>query len=239
MQRYFSPHWYYAETCEQFLCDFEKENGEYLQRFLEHSQEFRGDERNEREVKKWPGTFAGLKRIIEGSGLTANQIAILEYRFDTRQRIDAILCGCNEEGEDTAFLFELKSWFKNGTGFDLRSAEGKQKILVKVPEGAQEILHPSVQLNNYRERIQFLLDRHFWVPENIKFKSAVYLHDMKCMPKNWSRVLYSSKFKDETDDSRIYNQINEDALFERVSENLSYGSGLSTMQKLIHISPVK
>jgi len=239
MQRYFSPHWYYADSAWQLDADICRKGGKWLPQFLEDAQEFNGDQKNDLEIQKWPAALQGLKRLIEGTELREDQIAILECRLDTRQRIDAILCGRNSKDEDTAFLLELKTWFARSNGFDLDHAEGDEKIIAHTMEGSHPILHPSVQVNQYRTRLQFLLDRDFFDTTNLRFCSAVYLHNLENMPSEWGDVLFHKKFRPHTKKSRIFCQWNEKDLFDAVAKNISHGSGLSAMQKLIHISPMK
>lgn len=239
MQRYFSPHWYYADSALQLDADIDRKGGKWLPQFLEDAQQFRGDERNDLEVQKWPIALQGLKRLISGTELREDQIVVIEYRLDTRQRIDALLCGRNTRDEDTAFLLELKSWFGRGEGFDLDHAQEDKKIAVRTRECTCEVLHPSVQVNSYRRRLQFLLERDFFDTTNIRFCSAVYLHDLKTMPSEWSDVLFNRKFNSHTKQSRIFSQWNEKELFGAITKNIGHGSGVSLLQKLLHISPMK
>ncbi len=95
----------------------------------------------------------------------------IEYRVPlTSKRVDFILTGTNEHGEDTAVIVELKQWSK---------AELTDKdaiVRTWLGKGHQEVTHPSYQAWTYASLIN---DYNVAVQDgDIKLVACAYLHNM-------------------------------------------------------------
>ena len=95
---------------------------------------------------------------------------ICEYQLPlTSRRLDVMITGHNENGRPLASLVELKQWDDAGP------SHVDEVVTVWIGGGIREVLHPSVQVTQYRE---YLADTHeAFSSGKMGIRSAAYLHN--------------------------------------------------------------
>lgn len=121
------------------------------------------------EYHSWQNSLRALSGVIEIGGLYDNGI-LLEYQLPLSSlRLDAMLTG-RDAAREQAVIVELKQWN--------RCAAGSTGELLQtwVGGGQREVLHPSVQVNQYR---RYLADGHeaFHGDMRVSLEACAYLHN--------------------------------------------------------------
>lgn len=123
------------------------------------------------EFKSWNNSLPAFAKVLQNSSVPRDSDIGIEYNIrGNRQRIDAMICGTDEKGEETAVIVELKQWstaYRTDKPFFIRTVGGN---------GADDYWHPSYQAANYAGMIE---NFYAYVQETpVKFKSCSYLHNM-------------------------------------------------------------
>ena len=125
----------------------------------------------ESEYHSWNNSLPALARVLSMSQVPDDSEIGIEYNIrGNRQRIDALICGENENGEETAVIIELKQW---------STAERTDKpyyVNTFGGNGQDDYWHPSYQAANYAGMIEnfyaYVQDRP------VRFKACSFLHNM-------------------------------------------------------------
>jgi uncharacterized protein len=175
------------------------------------------------EVNSWRNSLRAMKDVMEMSGFDDHGV-LLEYQLPlSSRRIDCIVCGRDAAGIDRAVLVELKQW-------DRCQPAGPEKLVTSwVGGGHRELLHPSVQVGQYR---QYLEDTHTAFHEGanpIKLASCCYLHNY--LPSADDPIL-SSKFEDVLADNPLFDADGAERLTTYLRERLEQGHGEPVLQRI-------
>src|SRR5687767_1670598 len=103
------------------------------------------------EVSSWGNSLRALSLIIQDAKLD-DQGVILEYQLpQTSRRLACLHCGKSTAGRDEAVIVELKQWES------CTPSDAKRLVTSWVGGAMRELLHPAVQVGQYRE---YLEDTH-------------------------------------------------------------------------------
>lgn len=121
------------------------------------------------EFRSWQNSLKSLATVIELGQLADNGI-LLELQLPmTSRRLDALITG-RDDNRDRAVIVELKQWD--------RSELGTTPDLLRTWVGGdnRDVLHPSVQANQYR---RYLVDMHdaFQGDDRVSLDACAYLHN--------------------------------------------------------------
>jgi len=128
------------------------------------------------EYLSWQNSLRALSSVIEIGGLHDTGI-VLEYQLPLSSlRLDALITGSSGT-RDRAVIVELKQWSASQLG----SADDLLKTWVGGDH--REVLHPSVQANQYR---RYLVDCNeaFQGPQRISLDACAYLHNYAPEPRD-------------------------------------------------------
>ena len=92
-----------------------------------------------------------MKDVVQEARLVDHGV-IIEYQLPmTSKRLDFMICGKDAHRKDNAVIVELKQWDK------CEETESDSCVLTIVGKGLREVLHPSVQVQQYA---LYLKDTH-------------------------------------------------------------------------------
>lgn len=175
------------------------------------------------EVNSWRNSLRALKDVMEVASLHDHGV-LLEYQLPlSSKRIDCMLCGRNETEEDQAVIVELKQWE--------RCQPTESDMLVRSWVGGQEreILHPSVQVGQYR---QYLEDTHTAFhesPKPIQLSACSYLHNY--FPTSDDPIL-APKFSAVLSSNPLFDANSTESLSSYLKERLTRGHGHPVLQRV-------
>lgn len=138
--------------------------------FLAHYRYRPGDA----EFHSWQNSLRALSSVIQTGSLDDNGI-LLEYQLPLSSlRLDALLTGSSGDRQH-AVIVELKQWSQSEPG----SAD--DLLRTWVGGGHRDVLHPSVQVNQYR---RYLSDANeaFHGDQRIALDACAYLHNYTPLP---------------------------------------------------------
>lgn len=161
----------YQETKAQFLDDvYHDVIDEKIQRLvLERLNRKTGQS----EYNSWMNSMQYMYKVLENTSIPGDSNIAIEYKVpNSNKRIDFIVSGEDEHGNENAVIIELKQWQ------GLEKVEGKDAIVKTLLNGKlAEVTHPSYQawsyaslIRDYNEDVRkFKIDLH----------PCAYLHNYK------------------------------------------------------------
>jgi DNA replication protein DnaC len=125
---------------------------------------------SEPERRSWQNSLRAMALVVSVSGLKKHGVGI-EYQLPgSSKRLDFMITGLSVDKKKEAVIIELKQWEKTEPG------DG-DKVVTFVGQRERDVLHPSVQVGNYR---QYLSDQLVALHEgetSIRLSACSYLHN--------------------------------------------------------------
>ena len=125
---------------------------------------------SEPERRSWQNSLRAMALVVSISGLKKHGVGI-EYQLPgSSKRLDFMITGLSVDKKKEAVIIELKQWEKTEPG------DG-DKVVTFVGQRERDVLHPSVQVGNYR---QYLSDQLVALHEgetSIRLSACSYLHN--------------------------------------------------------------
>lgn len=175
------------------------------------------------EVMSWQNSLKELGDLLKTVDFT-NQGIKLEYFIPLSSlRIDVLLTGININHEEQAVLIELKQWQSS------KPSLMENEVKTAVGGGLRDILHPSVQVDTYRNYLQGFLEVFYQKIGNIKLDSCVYLHNYVFDSED---PILDSKFQNYLAKSPIYSKNDRKSLADYLKTKLGSGSGEQVLEKI-------
>ena len=173
------------------------------------------------EIQSWRNSLRAVSQILSSSDLN-DQGVFLEYQLPlTSKRLDCIVCGDSESGEQNAVIIELKQWDK------CAEAVGENLVTTWVGGAEREILHPSVQVRQYQ---LYLEDCHTAFQDSgIRLSSCAYLHNYCPVSDD---VIFSKSFREVLTASPLFTADDVEVLSTYLAEKVSAGNGLNILGRI-------
>jgi uncharacterized protein len=173
------------------------------------------------ELRSWKNSLRAMSDVIQEAELL-DQGVLIEYQLPlTSRRIDCVVTGHHRHGAPASTLVGLKQWDRT------LPAEGDY-VLTWVGGGNRDVLHPSVQVSNYR---RFLEDAHsaFSGDDPIRLSSCAYLHNYRFHPDD---SLLDPKFETYLRESPLYSMLDVKALANHLIEQVGGGDGMGILDRV-------
>lgn len=174
------------------------------------------------EVQSWRNSLRAVSQVFDYSGLNDNGI-ILEYQLpQTSKRLDCMITGRDQSGNDRAVVIELKQWEK------CEMADGENEVSTWVGGAKREVLHPSAQVGQYK---MYLQDLHpaFDGDDSIKLDAVAYLHNYSLLKND---ELLATKFTEKIKDNPIFCANDVDIFSNYLRAKLSAGGGIPILERV-------
>jgi len=176
---------------------------------------------SESETRSWRNSLRAIKDVFLVAGFSDHGI-FLEYQLPlSSRRLDCVICGRNNDGKDNAVIIELKQWEKCQIGTS-------DKVVTWVGGGNREILHPSVQVGQYKT---YLEQNHtaFYETNSIKLNACTYLHNYTIKKDD---PILSSQFNTYLQKYPLFSGCDVDQLSIFLKEKLNLGNGVSVLERI-------
>jgi hypothetical protein len=175
------------------------------------------------EVTSWRNSLRAITQVFQHANLIDHGV-ILEYQLPlTSKRLDCLICGRDKNVKDNAVIIELKQWEK------CEEASGENEISTWVGGATREILHPSVQVGQYKMLLQ---DTHtaFNAENNpVILNACTYLHNYNYYSKD---VLFSDKFREAIWEYPLFTADDVNKLKTYLSIKLEIGEGIEVLRRI-------
>lgn len=174
------------------------------------------------EIQSWRNSLRAMSQVCQFAELDDHGV-ILEYQLPlTSKRLDFMICGHDKDNNKNAVVVELKQWDK------CQATEGPNEVASWVAGRERELLHPSVQVQRYRD---FLVDNHesFYetAPDRISVGACAYLHNYHFVKDD---PILAEKFEPVMEDCHLFSADDFDKLHEYLRSRLSEGNGMKILR---------
>ena len=127
---------------------------------------------NEAEFRSWENSLAFMRMALENPSIPLEAEVAIEYRIPlTSKRVDFMIAGSDENGQDNVVIVELKQWEKADKVDDFSA----HTVKTYTGGAIREVAHPSYQAYSYKQHIAnyscFVQERH------IRLSPAAYCHN--------------------------------------------------------------
>jgi hypothetical protein len=175
------------------------------------------------EVNSWRNSLRAMTDILDIGALHDHGI-LLEYQLPlSSKRIDCIVCGRDDGARDQAVIVELKQWER------CEHAEPEKVVTSWVGGRQRDVLHPSVQVGQYRQYLEDTHSAFHEAPRPIRLSACSYLHNYVSTPAD---PLLAPKFDDVLSTDPLFDAEAADALAAYLKDRLSQGSGRPVLQRV-------
>ena len=123
------------------------------------------------QVNAWNASLPEMAKVLKDSGVDSDVDVAVEYKLvQSRDRIDFLICGDDDNGHENVVVVELKQWSQ-------ARPSGKQYFVNTFGgAGDGDYWHPSYQAYNYA---QILVNFNEYVrKKGVRLPSCSYLHNM-------------------------------------------------------------
>ena len=211
----------YSGTSQQFIDDsVHNQIAEKLK--IAHMQYFRYWP-PESEIRSWRNSLRAISQVFQYANLMDHGV-ILEYQLPlTSKRIDCLICGKDGKDAERAVIIELKQWEK------AKSCEDSDKVMTFVGGDQREVLHPAVQVGQYR---MYLQENHtaFYAGEHpVLLDACSYLHNYSATP---SDAIFDERFSRYIQLNPVFTEVDVDPLKDFLLERLKVGHGTEVLTRI-------
>jgi len=205
-------------------CDFVREsiNNAIAHRLSEAFQAHYRYKPSPGEYRSWQNSLRSLSDVIREAQLY-DQGVILEYQLPlSSKRLDAMLTG-RDARHDRAVIVELKQWDASEMG------SNNDLLRTWVGGNHRDVLHPSVQANQYRRYLEDTQEVFHGASDKIALNACAYLH-------NYHPLDIDPLFDDRSESVRelapIFTSGDVTRLAGYLTERLSGGDGERVMTRI-------
>jgi len=175
------------------------------------------------EVGSWRNSLRAMALIVDHSKLDDHGV-LLEYQLpQTSKRLDCMVCGRAPQSTDQAVVVELKQW-------DACEESDVDDVVLSWVGGRQrEVLHPSVQVGQYR---QYLVDGHSAFHEGdapVGLSACSYLHNYTARPDD---PILAPRFGTTLKEYPLFAADGAEALSQYLRERLGGGGGRRVLDRI-------
>lgn len=123
------------------------------------------------EIDSWNNSLPILAKLLNDDMINKDINVAIEYKFDiTKNRIDFLIYGKNEDDNDSIVIVELKQWSK------IKDSSKPNFVYTYSSAGAKDYLHPSYQSYRYGNILKGFNE---YVQNNdVAIQTCSYLHNL-------------------------------------------------------------
>ncbi len=176
------------------------------------------------EVMSWRNSLLRVALVFQQAGLHDNGVFI-EYQLPlTAKRLDVMVTGKSAEGTKNSVIIELKQWEK------CKLSEFESDYLVTwVGGGNRDVLHPSVQVGNYKYYLQENCSAFYEGKPPVSLFACSYLHNYNFYEDD---PVFDPRFREAIQRFPLYTADHTQELTGFLSEKLGKGEGMEILSEI-------
>ncbi len=175
------------------------------------------------EVASWRNSLRAMKDVVVSTNLDDVGV-LLEFQLPlSSRRIDCVLCGSDTTNREQAVIVELKQWER------CKPADADKLVRSWVAGREREVLHPSVQANQYRQYLEDTHSAFHEEPTPIVLSACSYLHNY--FPESNDPIL-APKFADVIEQCPMFDGDGAEALGAFLQTKLVGGNGRPVLDRV-------
>jgi uncharacterized protein len=175
------------------------------------------------EINSWRNSLRAMTDVLDIGSLHDHGI-LLEYQLPlSSKRIDCMVCGRDDAHADQAVIVELKQWER------CEATEPDRLVLSWVGGRQREVLHPSVQVGQYRQYLEDTHSAFHEEPHPISLSACSYLHNYIAERDD---PILAPKFTAAIQNSPLFDADGAESLAAYLRDRLARGDGRPVLQRV-------
>jgi len=168
------------------------------------------------QVRAWDNSLPAIATVLDYCDIDKEDVGIaIEYKIrQSRDRIDLLLYGADEERNKNVLIIELKQW-SNVSG-----SRKRDYVLASGKNGVEDHWHPSYQAYNYANLLKNF--NEYIQEKKVQISACSYLHNMK---EEYSILLENLDDYPLVKDAPVFLQDDKDKLIKFINKFVKYGDG--------------
>ena len=172
------------------------------------------------EYISWKNSLGSMYHVINSELIPNNSGIAIEYSIPrTKNRIDFIITGQDEDHKDKVIIIELKQWT------DIQITDKDAIVLTRFKQGLSEELHPSYQAWSYSSLL-FGFNATVY-DENIGLEPCAYLHNHID-----DNVIKNDFYQDYINKAPVFCKGEKEKLQKFISKFIKYGDKTDIMYRI-------
>lgn len=175
----------------------------------------------ESEYLSWRNSLGNAMSHIMHAVEIPNDAGIaVEYRLNGRKfRLDFVISGLNDDGQESVVIVELKQWT------EVMFSDLNEHVRTALGGGIRDVTHPSYQAWSYKAQLELYNE---YVYENeVDVTACAYLHNCRD-----SSVISNSRYENALQLAPVYLHGQASLLQEHIATHIKSGAGLSLLQRI-------
>ncbi|MDN7242863.1 DUF2075 domain-containing protein [Planococcus sp. N028] len=214
----------YNETSSKFIDHVLEQQIESV--LLEKVQEKMNHSVSPSEIRSWTNSLPQMAKILRDAELKGDTHVLLEYKLpSTEKRIDFLITGEDDRGQQNAIIVELKQWSKAQT------AAGDGIVKTFLGGRDRETVHPSYQSLSYQRYLENF-NEALYSGSSINLSSCAYLHNYIPARDKTTEPLLNERYASYVEQSPIYFQFDDLLLRKRIKDAVSEGKGTEIAKRI-------
>ncbi len=175
------------------------------------------------EYNSWKNSLGdAMYKVMQTSKIPDDSGVAIEYSIPrTKNRIDFIITGEDEERREKVIIIELKQWT------DINKTDKDAVVLTRFKNGPSEELHPSYQAWSYSTLLYGFNATVY--EENIGLEPCAYLHNHVD-----EGVILSPFYNDYLEKAPAFCKGDKEKLQDFIAKFVKYGEGKNTLYRIDH-----
>lgn len=173
-----------------------------------------------KEIDSWRNSMMYMRNILDDPEIPENVSISIEYRIpQTSKRIDFIISGAGERGNEVAIIIELKQWS------EIKKTDKDAVVSTFVGGGVRETGHPSYQAWTYAA---LLRDFNSIVQDDqIDLKPCAYLHNLED-----GTAIHDDFYKEHLEKAPAFIRADAEKLTQFIKSHVKHGDKKGTMYRI-------
>jgi len=179
------------------------------------------------EYQSWRNSLGNaMSHVMRDPAIPDDATVAIEYRLNGRRfRIDFLVAGTNDDGQQSVVIIELKQWT------EVKFSTLRDHVRTFVGGAERDVLHPSYQAYSYASHLQQY--NEFVYSNEVQVSSCSYLHN--CVTRS---VLTDQRFGSDVERSPVFVKGEISGLQEVIRDRISTGAEPELLRK-IDASPIR
>lgn len=178
------------------------------------------------EIRSWTNSLPQMAKVLRAAKLKEDTHVLLEYKLpSTEKRIDFLITGEDQSGNQNAVIVELKQWQKT----EVAMGDGIVKTLLG--GRIRETVHPSYQSLSYKRYLENF-NEALYADSSIQLSSCAYLHNYIPERNRGDEPLLHERYTNYVEQSPLYFQFDDLELSERIKEAVVAGKGREIAKRI-------
>jgi DUF2075 family protein len=179
------------------------------------------------EYLSWRNSLGNaMSNVMRSDGIPDEAGIAIEYRLEGRKlRMDFVISGLDEQGDESVVIIELKQWT------DIQSSDLEEHVKTILGGGLVNTPHPSYQAWSYQSHLEQY--NQYVYETGVKVAACAYLHNCKD-----SSVISDSKYENALRRAPVFLHGNHVELQQLIESKIKSGMGTEILER-IDSSPVR